>query len=325
MLIFFFSIPMFLVAVFVLGIAGLAFPALRTIIDIGNTIIDVIYNVASFGLILFIIGIGIVIIAPELSSRASKKRNIPLIVLGIYMCAISTLALLRIRILHRFSFVLLFSVIYLVLLSLIYILIIGKKSVIRYFFTAVGIFLSALPVGWVIGHDMNYTALVDQKNVAYYYCEDVLYEESTEAQVLYDDDGNVTGVHVDRIPLTGFIFQEEPSVDSAIGSYEKGDYLIPDRSRTWIKRKQTDVKYKCDMLWYPVFSEDGLPGYVRYNNLQVFYRGSGDWVEESRQTIIDNTWYQFCPKCIFSFGSKVFAVCPLGYSANIENDPSLYL
>lgn len=133
MLIFFFSIPMFLVAVFVLGIAGLAFPALRTIIDIGNTIIDVIYNVASFGLILFIIGIGIAIIAPELSSRASKKRNIPLIVLGIYMCAISTLALLRIRILHRFSFVLLFSVIYLVLLSLIYILIIGKKSVIRYF------------------------------------------------------------------------------------------------------------------------------------------------------------------------------------------------
>lgn len=122
MLIFFFSIPMFLVAVFVLGIAGLAFPALRTIIDIGNTIIDVIYNVASFGLILFIIGIGIAIIAPELSSRASKKRNIPLIVLGIYMCAISTLALLRIRILHRFSFVLLFSVIYLVLLSLIYIL-----------------------------------------------------------------------------------------------------------------------------------------------------------------------------------------------------------
>lgn len=38
MLIFFFSIPMFLVAVFVLGIAGLAFPALRTIIDIGNNI-----------------------------------------------------------------------------------------------------------------------------------------------------------------------------------------------------------------------------------------------------------------------------------------------
>ena len=328
MFIFFFSIPMFLVATVILGIAGLAFPAVRTILDLGNTVAQIVANAVSWGLIILVALLGILVTSLAIPGPdAAKKINIPVIIYGVYSSILSILALLRFKSMERLSFMFLFSIIFLILMFTGYSAICSKRKVLKYVLTTVCIAAMTLPVGWVIGYDMNYNSLVSQKNVAYYYCEDVLYESGVgkEPTFVYDENGNVVGAHVDRAQLTGFIFQEDPSPEQVVGTYEKGDRLIPDRSKVWIKHKESDAKYLYDMLWYPVFTKEGVPGYVRYDGLQVFYRGSGEWVDNSRQEIIDSTWYRFCPKFLFSFSEKIFGICPLGYTANIENDESLFL
>lgn len=184
----------------------------------------------------------------------------------------------------------------------------------------VSIFLPSL---WIMGYDLNYIVVTQENNVAYYYCEEILYSYSDEAHLILDENGNIVGATVEKEAITGN-YLDRQSGTPLTETYIEGDYLRPDRDAPWIVRDRANAS-EYNTVWYPVIAPSGDEAYVRHSGLTVYYRGAGAELESMQKDIIAHSWYILCPGFVRSIGKAVFDVCPLWYHANIVQDTSLYL
>lgn len=180
-----------------------------------------------------------------------------------------------------------------------------------------------LPSLWTMGYDLNYFVVTQENNVAYYYCEEILYSYSDEAHPVFDDDGNIIGAKVDREAMTGSYLDRERGAPLA-ETYAEGDSLRPDRSSPWVIRDRSSAN-EYNLIWYPVITPSGVEAYVSHSGLAVYYRGAGVDLQAIQDNVISNSWYMFCPDFIRSIGKTVFDLFPLWYHANVAQDVSSYL
>ncbi len=279
MMVFFFSIPMWLIAFLLLGAIGIAS-------QLVSWIVFFIYGCA--GIISWVFSYGFLREKREESGIISQFGLVVIFVIG--MLCTELCAYIFSRKGARLSGFMVVMLVHAIACVIFYFLDLSDKLLLRIF----GIILIFLSIGitamWSIGYDISYTLKADYRNVAYFEC--------------------IT-IKKNGWGSTGKVYNSLSPSRTAVGSFEVGDKYYPaDMDFAPIYNLYQGLKYQADDLW-PI-EYNGVTAYVPSVNFEPRYWRESDFTDKTWDSVVEWKRYKFLPNSFLHTCEALFDHFPFG-------------